>query len=105
MPTRFRTGLVLALLSASTFSATPLSAEEKAPGRFAVNEQEYFEAPGVTVQVFHDIYPEGHQGGLSIIQHGERVARTATSTSSPCPDSGHRSRRLVRGPPIRGRGA
>jgi hypothetical protein len=24
--------------------------------------------------VFEDIYPEGHQGGVEIIQHGVRVA-------------------------------
>ncbi|MHC4473783.1 MAG: cellulase N-terminal Ig-like domain-containing protein, partial [Planctomycetota bacterium] len=85
MPTRFRTGLVLALLTVSAFGATPLAAAEEAPARFAVNEQEYFEAPGVTVQVFHDIYPEGHQGGLSIVQHGERVATNGNIHLEPVP--------------------
>jgi endoglucanase len=34
----------------------------------------YFELPGLNVMVFQDIYPEGHQGGIGIIQNGERVA-------------------------------
>jgi len=30
--------------------------------------------PGLNVMVFHDYYPEGHQGGVGIIQNGERIA-------------------------------
>jgi endoglucanase len=41
---------------------------------WVLNDQEYFERPGLSVLVFHDIYPEGKQGGIEIIQHGERVA-------------------------------
>ncbi len=43
------------------------------PG-WTLNELEYFERPGLSVLVFHDEYPEGKQGGVEIIQHGERVA-------------------------------
>lgn len=39
-----------------------------------INEQGYFETQGLNVMVFHDIYPEGHQGGVGIIQNGDRVA-------------------------------
>jgi hypothetical protein len=39
-----------------------------------LNDQEYFEMPGLNVMVFQDIYPEGHQGGIGIIQNGVRVA-------------------------------
>jgi len=39
-----------------------------------INEDNYFEKPGLNVTVFSDIYPEGHQTGVSIIQHGLRVA-------------------------------
>ncbi len=39
-----------------------------------LNEQEYFEMPGLNIMIFHDFYPEGHQGGISIIQNGTRVA-------------------------------
>ena len=38
-----------------------------------IHEQEYLEAPGASVLVFHGIYPEGHQGGIEIVHHGERV--------------------------------
>jgi hypothetical protein len=46
---------------------------ESEPG-WVLNDQEYFERPGLSVLVFHDTYPEGKQGGIEIIQHGERVA-------------------------------
>ena len=39
-----------------------------------VNAHGYFEMPGLNVMVFFDIYPEGHQGGVGIIQNGTRVA-------------------------------
>lgn len=34
----------------------------------------YFRNGGVDVMAFDDIYPEGHQSGVSIIMHGHRVA-------------------------------
>jgi endoglucanase len=34
----------------------------------------YFQDMGVDVMAFDDIYPEGHQSGVSIIMHGHRVA-------------------------------
>ncbi|MCL2498965.1 MAG: glycoside hydrolase family 9 protein [Defluviitaleaceae bacterium] len=34
----------------------------------------YFENGGVNMMAFDDIYPEGHQSGVSIIMHGNRVA-------------------------------
>ena len=40
----------------------------------SVNEKGYFERKGLNVIVLDDIYPEGHQGGVTIIQHGRRVA-------------------------------
>src|ERR1035437_9783844 len=39
-----------------------------------LNKLGYFELPGMNVMAFQDIYPEGHQGGVGIIQNGERVA-------------------------------
>jgi endoglucanase len=38
-----------------------------------INENEYFEKPGLNVMVFFDIYPEGHQGAVGVIQNGTRV--------------------------------
>ncbi len=34
----------------------------------------YFQASGVNVMAFDDIYPEGHQGGVSLIMNGDRIA-------------------------------
>jgi len=45
----------------------------QAPG-LRLNSQEYFEMPGINVMAFQDVYPEGRQGGISLIQHGVRVA-------------------------------
>ena len=39
-----------------------------------LNDLEYLEMPGLNVMLAQDYYPEGHQGGVSIIQNGRRVA-------------------------------
>ena len=41
---------------------------------FKLNPSGYFQYGGVDVMAFDDIYPEGHQGGVCIIMHGNRVA-------------------------------
>jgi hypothetical protein len=50
-----------------------------------LNEQEYFEMPGLNIMVFHDFYPEGHQGGITIIQNGVRVASNGDVRLEPAP--------------------
>ncbi|MGM0376908.1 MAG: glycoside hydrolase family 9 protein, partial [Bacteroidota bacterium] len=45
----------------------------KAQTSLELNEKGYLEMPGLNVTVFADIYPEGHQTGVTIIQHGQRV--------------------------------
>ena len=50
-----------------------------------LNAKEYFSAPGVDVMAFQDIYPDGHQGGLSIIQNGVRVATNGDIRLDPAP--------------------
>src|SRR3972149_4078687 len=50
-----------------------------------LNEQEYFEMPGLDVMVFHDTYPEGHQSGVTIIQNGVRVASNGDVRLEPAP--------------------
>jgi endoglucanase len=63
-----------------------------------INEQEYLEMPGLNVMVFHDYYPEGHQGGVTIIQNGTRVAangdlrlESAPGQWQPIPKVGQRT--------------
>ena len=74
------TGLAMTAILALFVPSVLLTAEapqEKAPkpaSSWILNDQEYFEKPGLSVLVFHDHYPEGKQGGIEIIQHGERVA-------------------------------
>jgi endoglucanase len=60
---------LLSLFLCCSFS--PASAQQHT---LRLNEVEYFEMPGVNVMAFQDIYPEGHQAGVSIIQNGVRVA-------------------------------
>jgi endoglucanase len=49
------------------------SAQSGAPA-LALNDKDYFSEPGLDVMVFSDYYPDGHQTGVTIIQHGTRVA-------------------------------
>jgi hypothetical protein len=41
--------------------------------KIALNEKEYFEAPGFSFLMFHNNYQMGYQGGLQMIQNGERL--------------------------------
>src|SRR5438552_1817367 len=50
-----------------------------------LNDQEYFELPGLNVMAFQDIYPEGHQAGISIVQNGVRVATNGDLRLDPTP--------------------
>jgi endoglucanase len=61
---KLRIGVVLiGLLCGSSWGAGPIR----------LNDQEYFEAPGFSFLVFHNNYLEGYQGGLQLIQNGERL--------------------------------
>jgi endoglucanase len=40
----------------------------------SINDQDYFEMPGLDIIVFQDYYPGGHQSGITIVQNGVRVA-------------------------------
>jgi endoglucanase len=50
-----------------------------------LNDAEYFERPGLDVMAFSDFYPEGHQGGVSIIQNGIRTAANGDLRLEPAP--------------------
>jgi hypothetical protein len=41
--------------------------------------------PGLNVMAFFDIYPEGHQGGVGVIQNGTRVATNGDLRLEPTP--------------------
>lgn len=45
----------------------------------------YFKNGGVDIMAFDDIYPAGHQSGVSIIMHGNRVATNGDIRFEPTP--------------------
>ena len=65
----------------SVFAFVSLHAQE-----FKLNATAgYFQNRGVDVMAFHDTYPEGHQSGVSIIMHGNRVATNGDIRFEPTP--------------------
>ena len=55
------------------------------PGFCLDKETGYFVHQGVNVIVFEDIYPEGHQGGISLLMHGERIGANGDVRFEPAP--------------------
>ena len=62
-----------------------MAAHALAAPRLQLNSLGYFEAPGLNVTVFADIYPDGHQTGVTVIQHGVRVAANGDLRLEPSP--------------------
>ena len=50
-----------------------------------LNDKGYFAEPGLDVMVFSDFYPDGHQTGVTVIQHGTRVAANGDLRLEPAP--------------------
>ena len=70
---------------------------KKSSDKLNINDQDYLEKPGLSVLAFHNFYTTGHQGGIEIIQHGERIAtngfirlRSADERRLPGPDRAKR---------------
>ena len=57
------------IILAAILAVTSLSAQD-----FKLNGSGYFNHEGVDAMAFDDFYPEGHQGGISFIMNGKRVA-------------------------------
>lgn len=70
---------LVALLAASAL-VTPAAAQN-----LKLNGKGYFAEPGLNVMVFSDYYPDGHQTGVTIIQHGTRVAANGDLRLEPSP--------------------
>ena len=51
-----------------------LAAQQLAAQSFELNQQGYFNCAGVDIMAFDDFYPEGHQGGVSLLMNGRRIA-------------------------------
>lgn len=50
-----------------------------------INSKDYLELEGVNVMLAHDFYPEGHQGGVGVIQNGQRTATNGDLRLEPTP--------------------
>ena len=50
-------------------------------------ETGYFTSGGVDMIAFEDIYPEGHQGGVSLLMYGERISANGDVRLDPPPSS------------------
>jgi endoglucanase len=75
------TGLVFFL-----FWIVPLYSQSYPPDTlFRINEAGYYETASSNVMLFDDFYPEGHQGGMTIIQCGARVAANGDIRLEPTP--------------------
>ncbi len=52
---------------------------------FVLTESGYFRNHGVDAMAFNDYYPEGHQGGISLIMHGKRMVTNGDIRFEPTP--------------------
>src|SRR5215218_846739 len=75
-------------LSLGLFCILSLLAFAKLHGQrqpFHLTSRDYFHRDGVDVMAFQDFYPDGHQGGVTIVQHGLRVAANGDVRLEPTP--------------------
>jgi endoglucanase len=77
----FSRGLFVFFVSVIAPAAFP----QQIPPSLQLNDKEYFEMPGLNVMSFQDIYPEGHQAGVSIILNGMRIATNGDLRLDPTP--------------------
>jgi hypothetical protein len=68
-----------AILGAAALAAVASAQDLK------LGDQGYLVRPGLNVMVFSDYYPEGHQTGVTIVQHGTRVAANGDLRLDPSP--------------------
>jgi endoglucanase len=76
------------VLSRSPLLVLPLLLAGAGPdegARLKLGPRGYLTEPGLDVIVFDDIYPDGHQTGVTIIQHGSRVAANGDLRLEPEP--------------------
>ncbi len=77
--------LMMAVSCLSLMAGAAVSGKVWAEPLLKLNDKGYFEAPGLNVTVFADIYPDGHQTGVTVIQHGVRVAANGDLRLEPSP--------------------
>ncbi len=69
----------------TTCAVLVLASGAVAEPQLKLNDKGYFEAPGLNATIFADIYPDGHQTGVTVIQHGVRVAANGDLRLEPSP--------------------
>ncbi len=62
-----------------------MNTSEASADHLSLNDLEYLEMTGLNVMLAHDFYPEGHQGGVGVIQNGLRVATNGDIRLEPMP--------------------
>jgi len=71
------------ILVTALLTGINLSAQQKSIYR--INELGYYDVPGLNVMAFQDFYPDGHQGGITVIQNGIRVLSNGDVRLEPAP--------------------
>ncbi len=83
------------LCSCHLLAAISLPQIAVAQDPLALTDAGYFSAQGVDVMLADDFYPEGHQGGVSIILNGRRLATNGDLRLEPTPGQWSPIPRLV----------
>lgn len=78
-----RVRLALMLCAAPLLLGATPDHQTEAP--LTLGAGDYLTRPGLDVIVFSDIYPDGHQTGVTIVQHGTRVAANGDVRLEPEP--------------------
>lgn len=76
---------IVGAIAAAILLPLPVCLAQTPGPALELGERGYLTAPGVDVIVFDDIYPDGHQTGVTIIQHGQRVAANGDVRLEPGP--------------------
>jgi len=84
------------LAATLVIAAVAPTALATAPSRIMLNEKEYFEGPGFSFLVFHNNYQIGYQGGLQMIENGERVLDSGDLMLVPKPGQQGATPRVLR---------
>ena len=74
--------LVFLLVALTVLSGCDRKSGQKG---LTICKEGYFEMPGLNVLVYNNSFSEGHQGGVEIIQHDNRVATNGELRLSPSP--------------------
>ena len=69
----------------SIILAVALATLSASAQQFKLNDSGYFNCEGIDVMAFSDFYPEGHQGGISLIMNGQRIATNGDIRLEPTP--------------------